>query len=85
METIFFTIVDPIHGTQRRISFSSLGNNTTLVDFPQNAIYVAPQQMAELGHLLIALAGKGTTPIDTESIDELLDGFKLERKLRNIP
>ena len=44
----------------------------TICQFPVAGITVAPQQMAELGHLLIALSGH---EYEKDSVEELLDGY----------
>jgi|ETNvirnome_6_100_1030635.scaffolds.fasta_scaffold11438_5 hypothetical protein len=49
-----------------------LKGGPTICQFPVAGITVAPQQMAELGHLLIALSGH---EYEKDSVEELLDGY----------
>jgi hypothetical protein len=83
-ENIFFTVIDTKTGDEHRACFSVnvdgatefeddvIAGGPTICQFPVAGITVAPQQMAELGHLLIALSGH---EYEKDSVEELLDGY----------
>lgn len=78
-ENIFFTVIDTKTGDEHRACFSvnvdgatEFEGGPTICQFPVAGITVAPQQMAELGHLLIALSGH---EYEKDSVEELLDGY----------
>lgn len=75
-EILFFTIVDAEYDGEHRVEFEVDVDNPTgqpiTFQFPSE-VTIHPQQMAELGHLLIALSGHN---YDHDSVDELLDGYE---------
>lgn len=81
-QELFFTVVDGETGAQHRINFdvkvddadNITGPATVKIKslFAKSQIVIDPQQMAELGHLLIALSGHN---YDHDSVDELLNGY----------
>jgi hypothetical protein len=85
-EEIFFTLIDTKTGDEHRVNFSVNVDGATETDddtitdgpitchFPAEIISVDQQQMAELGHLMIALSGH---KYDQDSIEVLLEGYEI--------
>jgi len=74
-QDIFFTVVDAETGAERRveINFCDLvRGEPTKVCFPSPTVSIDSQQLAELGHLLVALSRHD---YDTDSVHELIDGY----------
>lgn len=74
-DTIFFTIVDPDNGKENRVYINfntALRHEPTRIEFPKEVVSIDPQQLAELGYLLVALS-KGD--FDSDSVTELIDGY----------
>lgn len=75
MQNLFFTIVDAKNpAVERPVNFDRNEDQTFKVTFPFYGIHMDQQQLAELGHLMIALS-QGN--YDNDSVTELLDGFNL--------
>ncbi len=74
----WYTVVDEKAKKENRIYLDfnpkKLGK-PVLMSFPQDSIIICPQQLAELGHLLITLSNN---EYDKDSINELLNGYGLE-------
>lgn len=76
-EQIFFTIVDADTGEEHRVNidFCELVRGEPVrINFPEN-VSIDSQQVAELGHLLVALSQHD---YDRESVDELIEGYGYE-------
>ena len=76
-DQIFYTVIDADTGTEHRVEidydkFGSGGAEPTVIKFPLPMVSMDSQQLAELGHLLIALSRHN---YDKESVHELIDGF----------
>jgi len=81
-EVIFYTVCD--ENGEERINISVPDESPTyrdvVVHFPARPMAIGHQQLAELGHLFLALStlenpDAPNVPIDTDSVSELLDGF----------
>lgn len=72
-ETIFFTVINPHTEEETRINIFI---NPESKIFAVNEVEIDPQQLAELGMLLFALANQHGQP-DLDSCNELLDGFNI--------
>ena len=74
---IFYTFVDNFNEhTQSRIMFHGNSEADQLfVSFPQFNMFISLQQLAEIGHLCLALAGNN---YEMDSVDELIDGYNLD-------
>jgi hypothetical protein len=72
-ESIFFTVINPHTEEETRINISI---NPEEKIFAVNNILIDPQQLAELGMLLFALANQHGQP-DLDSCNELLYGFDI--------
>jgi len=75
IQDIYFTIVDTENQKQVRVNFefsdSPFRYETVKVSFPSD-VSMCPQQLAELGHLLIALSKHD---YDLDSVHELIGGY----------
>ena len=78
-EAIFYTVINPETSREGRIYLEPLKADTgILLDIQGQAdglLRISKQQMAELGALLIGLAG---TEVDADPVIEVLDGFELD-------
>lgn len=72
MNTYFFNCCDLLEGRSADAIIQVDDERLTRIQMPQ--IPLDSQQLAELGHLLIALAGND---YEKEGVIELLDGFEL--------
>ncbi len=73
-ESIFFTVVEPYTNDEYRIFINFYPDficEPVTIEFPKK-VSMDSQQLAELGHLLIALSQHD---YDEESIYELIDGY----------
>jgi len=73
-EQIFFTIVDEETGEEKRVNIDFcevLRHQPTRINFPK-VISIGSQQLAELGHLFIALSQHD---YDYDSVQELIEGY----------
>jgi hypothetical protein len=70
---IFYTTIDIYDNKEQRINIHTYDKDVT-IEFPSK-VNISNQQLAELGHLFIALAG---SYYDEDSIGELLDGYGIE-------
>jgi len=75
MEGLRYTIVNEKTGGEAVLDIAPEGEQYTVSVF-NTRLYIGKQQLFELGHLFIALAGEG----DKESVDELLDGYGLSER-----
>lgn len=77
-DKIFYTIVDAVSGYEHRVEieydkFGGNGAEPPVINFPPlPSVSMDPQQLAELGHLLIALSRHN---YDKDSIIELIAGY----------
>lgn len=77
-EQIFYTIVDEETGEEQRVNIDFcevLRHQPTVIDFPAR-VSISPQQLAELGHLFIALSQHD---YDLDSVHELIEGYEYEK------
>jgi len=81
---LFFTVVNTTNGNQHRINADVEIADNAITGAPiavqikslfaKTEITIDPQQMAELGHLLIALSGH---KYDQDAVDKMLDGYEV--------
>lgn len=73
-ESLFYTVVDTETGEEQRINIefsTTLRFEPTVIEFPEK-VSLSPQQLAELGYLLVALS---RYDFDSDSVDELISGY----------
>ena len=77
-KTIYYTMVDTGTQEEHRVLIelnTVLSHEPTVLTFPIKSVSVDPQQLAELGHLLIALSHHD---YDKEPISELIEGYGIK-------
>lgn len=74
-DNIFYTVVDSVTGEEQRLEIDFervLRLEPTVISFPKKTVSMDPQQLAELGYLLIALSKHD---YDMDSVYELIEGY----------
>jgi hypothetical protein len=75
-ETFYFTVIDRVDGREHKVNFQYTPEGTTVFSGTP-IINFDNQQLAELGHLFVALAGNDVD-VDQDTINELLSGYGLD-------